>query len=241
TPSRWRRRCRQRRLRALRDLEDQLLGLIAERQFHAIGRHGGDVHTVDFVALPHDARLASRNLLQERDLALSGYRGPHELEPARVEPVRPAVYGEHWGGTPRRVEQRSRNHLGVRRKPSLDLILGQRHRRHRSRLDRGRGGRHAHELTAPVDLPADERGQCPRWNEPQRPPARATPVDRERQGAHFLASPFLEPSANAKLETSSRTESSGSLPGGGLKPRNAFSGRTVMFSISVYGVCVSSA
>jgi len=57
----------------------------------------------------------------------------------------------------------------------------------------------------------------------------------------FAGAPARVGSGNAHAPTSSCTLSSGSCPGAGLNPRNAFSGRAVRFSTIRYGWCVSMA
>ena len=203
-------------LRIGRDLEHQLLGLVAEREPHAVGLHLGDQHAVDRVALQHAARLAAGDLAQERRVLAVDRPSCRSARTGRAasaaSPPRPTATGAG-----RRVGLNS-----VR----CDRLACARRRRRRSRTPAAAtrppaaarsalpGGGRLRDRAAPVGLPADAaRAAQQQRHEPPRARRAGGARSVVHRGGH--RSFLRRVSANVEARpTSSCTLISGSWPGG---------------------------
>ncbi len=216
-------------LRARRDLEHQLFGLVALREAHPVGEHVGHQHPVDLVPLAHRARLAAGDFLEKRDTAV-----PRECRAGQDE-LATLYFFVAFGACRRRrrraagrIEQRAIDRFVQAGDAAFDLVFGQQRGCHRLGFDRLGCRRQLVQLAAPVGLDAQQREKRQRGRDP--------PQQCAKVSVHGLSASVLE---NAM--TSSSTLTSGSTPGAGLNPLNAFSGRIVSPSMIRYGCCVSMA
>ena len=223
-------------LRIRLHLEDQVLGLVAHREPHAVGLHLGDDEPVDRLALQHAPGLAAGDLAQEGGALAVDDQRAGERELAALHRRLRRLGDDRRRRTAGRVEQRARDRFRPRGEAAVDREVRQHRHRHGLGDDRLDRLRHRGERAAPVGLPAEERDG---HGQRHQPPSSAHGSAATRVMAQ--TPPFFAGSANANADTSSCTLISGSCPGAGRKPRKAFNGRSVRLSTVRYGCCVSMA